>query len=186
MFLVYFALQTNDYSHHTATMRLSYQEFNTIYDQYADSLYAFALHHLKSRTAAEDIVQDTFMKLWSCREQVFIEGNLHALIFTIAKHQIIDSFRRQLKEPHFETYTAYCESAETEFSPEDLLLYDEFKARLADTKQKLTGREREIYELSREQQLSIAQIAEQLGLSVQTVKYNLIFVLFLPCIEMME
>ena len=87
----------------------------------------------------------------------------------------------------------YCENQESDVSPEDLLLYDEFLQQLKKSKNILSQREREIYELSREKHMK--QIAEQLELSEQTVKnyltsalkilrseimkYNILFIFFL-------
>ena len=47
--------------------RGSYEASDTLYDMYADSLYGFALLHTKSSVQAEDIVQETILKLWNMR-----------------------------------------------------------------------------------------------------------------------
>ena len=142
----------------------SYQAFTQIYEAYADRLYSFVLKQLKNRSLTQDIVQDTFLRLWDNRNQLNSFGNLQAFIFTIAKHQVIDYFRKQVNE-------------------------------LQQSKKVLSQREHEIYELSREKHIPIKQIAEQLGLSEQTVKnyltsalkilrsemmkYNILFIFFL-------
>ena len=70
----------------------SYQAFTQIYEAYADRLYSFVLKQLKNRSLTQDIVQDTFLRLWDNRNQLNSFGNLQAFIFTIAKHQVIDYF----------------------------------------------------------------------------------------------
>ena len=70
--------------------------------------------------------EDTFLRLWDNRSQLNSFGNLQAFIFTIAKHQVIDYFREQVNELQFEDFMEYCENQESDVSPEDLLLYDEF------------------------------------------------------------
>lgn len=173
----------------------SYQAFTRIYEAYADRLYSFVLKQLKNRSLAQDIVQDTFLRLWDNREQLNSFGNLQAFIFTIAKHQIINYFRRQVNELQFEDFMDYCENQATDVSPEDILLYDEFLQQLNHSKKALSQRECDIYELSREKHIPIKKIAEQLKLSEQTVKnyltsalkvlrsemlkYNVIFLFFL-------
>ncbi|MFV0325668.1 MAG: RNA polymerase sigma factor [Bacteroides xylanisolvens] len=148
----------------------SYQAFTQIYEAYADRLYGFVLKQLKNRSLAQDIVQDTFLRLWDNHERLDSMGNLQAFIFTIAKHQVIDYFRKQVNELQFEEFIGYCETQATDVSPEDILLYDEFLQQLKKSKGLLSQREREIYELSREKHIPIKQIAEQLNLSEQTVK----------------
>ena len=173
----------------------SYQAFTQIYEAYADRLYSFVLKQLKNRSLTQDIVQDTFLRLWDNRSQLNSFGNLQAFIFTIAKHQVIDYFRKQVNELQFEDFMEYCENQATDVSPEDILLYDEFLQQLQQSKKVLSQRELEIYELCREKHIPIKQIAEQLDLSEQTVKnyltsalkilrsemmkYNILFIFFL-------
>ena len=160
----------------------SYQAFTQIYEAYADRLYSFVLKQLKNRSLTQDIVQDTFLRLWDNRNQLNSFGNLQA-------------FRKQVNELQFEDFMEYCENQATDVSPEDILLYDEFLQQLQQSKKVLSQREHEIYELSREKHIPIKQIAEQLDLSEQTVKnyltsalkilrsemmkYNILFIFFL-------
>ena len=48
----------------------SYQAFTQIYEAYADRLYSFVLKQLKNRSLTQDIVQDTFLRLWDNRSQL--------------------------------------------------------------------------------------------------------------------
>ena len=95
---------------------------------------ALFLNNSKNRSLAQDIVQDTFLRLWDNRSQLNSFGNLQAFIFTIAKHQVIDYFRKQVNELQFEDFMEYCENQESDVSPEDLLLYDEFLQQLKKSK----------------------------------------------------
>lgn len=151
----------------------SYKAFQLIYDEYADRLYSFVLRQLRNRTLAQDIVQDTFMRLWINRKQLNCFGNLQGFIFTIAKYRVIDHFRQQMAQPEFVEFVGQCNQRQTEISPEDIMLYDEFLNHVAAAKGKLTPRERQIYELSRERNMSISDIASHLGISEQTVKNHL-------------
>lgn len=175
--------------------RGSYKAFAQVYETFADQLYGFVLKNLKNRLLAQDIVQDTFLRLWDNRERLQDDGNLQSFIFTIAKHQIIDHFRKQVNQLQFEDYIAYNEQQAEGLSPEDILLYDEFQQQLKESKKNLSRRESEIYELSREKNLPIKQISAQLNLSEQTVKnyltsalkvlredllkYNFLFIFFM-------
>lgn len=174
----------------------SYEAFDTLYNMYADSLYGFALLHTKSKESAEDIVQETFLKLWNMRTSLSLEGSFKSMLFTIAKHDMIDAFRRQINRPEFEDYIQFCEEENLiDNSSVEKILYDDFLEKLALAKQKLTPAQRRIFELSREEGFNNAEIASLSNLSEQTVKnhlssalkilreelqkYNFLFALFL-------
>ena len=174
----------------------SHEAFDTLYNVYADSLYGFALLHTKSVVQAEDIVQETFLKLWNMRASLSVEGSFKSMLFTIAKNHVIDIFRQQINRPNFEDYIAFCEDENLlDNTSVEKIYYDDFLEKLAIAKQKLTPAQRNIFELSREEGMSNAEIAAASDLSEQTVKnhlsaalkilrtelrkYNFIFALFI-------
>jgi len=173
----------------------SHKAFNAIYDMYADKLYGFALAHTKSPQMSEDIVQETFLKLWNNRKSISENGSLQSLMFTILKNKMIDTFRSQINKVEFEIYVEYIEDVSTSNNEiEQKLFYDDFLKALRLSKKLLSERQLEIFELSREKGNSIEEIACRLQLSEQTVKnqlttslkkirsqilkYSLLFVLF--------
>lgn len=152
----------------------SHEAFDTLYNVYADSLYGFVLLHTKSTVQAEDIVQDTFLKLWHMRASLSVEGSFKSMLFTIAKNHVIDIFRQQINRADFEDYIAFCEDENLlDNTSVDKIYYDDFLEKLAIAKQKLTPSQRNIFELNREEGLTNAEIANQAGLSEQTVKNHL-------------
>lgn len=152
----------------------SYDAFNSLYEAYADSLYGFVLLHLKSPAQAEDIVQETFLKLWNMRSGLSLEGSFKAMLFTMAKNQIIDCFRQQINRPAFEDYIRFCEDENLlDNSSVDKIYYDDFLEKLSIAKQQLTPQQRTIFELSREDGMSNAEIVSMTQLSEQTVKNHL-------------
>lgn len=138
----------------------SYEAFDTLYNVYADSLYGFALLHTKSTVQAEDIVQDTFLKLWNMRESLSVEGSFKSMLFTIAKNHVIDIFRQQVNRANFEDYIAFCEDENLlDNTSVEKVYYNDFLEKLAIAKQKLTPAQRNIFELSREEGMSNTEIA---------------------------
>lgn len=152
----------------------SHEAFNTCYDIYADRLYGFILVHTKSPSVAEDIVQETFLKLWSSKEKLTEEGDFKSMLFTIAGNLIIDTFRKQINKPEFEDYIKYFDNEiVADNSSEEIIYYDEFLEKLTLSKRLLTEGQRHIFELSRESGLSNKEIASKLGITEQTVKNHL-------------
>jgi len=69
-------------------------EYNKAVDAFADNLYRFVLKNLKDDSTAEDIVQDTFEKLWVKLEEVSAE-KVKSYLFTSAYHTMIDYIRKE-------------------------------------------------------------------------------------------
>ena len=148
----------------------SYEAFSELYMHYSNKLYSFALAQTKNTTLAEDIVQETFLKLWNTRSQLDCYGNVHALLFTIARNLIIDGFRKQIVKINFDDYRQACNAVSSWPTPDEQVNYQEFVDRLQQTKKLLSKRACQIYEMSREQNMPIQEIANSLNLSSQTVK----------------
>jgi RNA polymerase sigma-70 factor (ECF subfamily) len=91
----------------------SHQAFSWLYDTYSDILYGFVFVHTKSTFIAEEVVQDTFMKIWARRRSLSTEGSFKSLLFTMAKNQIIDVFRQQLNRAEFTDFIEYCEEQQS-------------------------------------------------------------------------
>jgi RNA polymerase sigma-70 factor (ECF subfamily) len=156
----------------------SHKAFNAIYDMYADKLYGFAFAHTKSRDMSNDIVQDTFLKLWTMREKISTDGSLQSLLFTMSYHKMVDEFRAQINKVDFEDYIEYCEYCDfNDNAIEKKLFYDDFIKTLKMCKNLLPHRQLEIFEMSRENGESIEEIAKKLRISEQTVKNQLTTVL---------
>ena len=163
-------MRENEERYVAALKEGSREAFTMLYNLYADRLYSFALVQTKSKQMAEDVVQDTFLKLWNNRTNLNCYGNVQALVFTMARNLIIDAFRRQVANIDIEAYFKLQEALPSTASPEESLYFNETKEHLEQAKAKLSNKECKIYEMSREQDMPIKKIAQTLNLSPQTVK----------------
>jgi len=75
---------------------MTIKEFNTCVDLYADGLYRFVLKHVKDKDIANDLVQDTYEKLWN-KVNEMESKNAKSYMFTTAYHTTIDYMRRAKK-----------------------------------------------------------------------------------------
>ena len=88
--------------------------------------------------------------------------------------QVIDAFRQQINRPDFEDYIRFCEDENLlDNASVEKIYYDDFIDKLALAKQKLTPAQRNIFEMSREEGMSNAEIAALSNISEQTVKNHL-------------
>ena len=62
----------------------SYEDFTRLYFMYADLLYGFVLNLTKSPDDAEDILQETFLRIWQTKENLSLETSFKSYLYTIA------------------------------------------------------------------------------------------------------
>lgn len=149
----------------------SYKDFTKLYELYVSRLYAFALGLTHSDVLAKDIVQETFVKVWIRREQIDPDMSFRSFLFTMAKNQLLNEFRRQANGPLFLEDIVFNESGEEgETYIERKLSFEEFNHRLELAKQKLSPRQRELFELNKEQGLSIGEIAAKTSVTEQSIR----------------
>lgn len=147
--------------------------FDELYRTYSIRLYRFALSILKSTDDAEEVVQNTFFKIWDQREKIQSSQALKAYIFTIAYHLIIDLMRSRLKEKKFRE--AILENATINYNIEESIEFRDLLDRIDSIVKDLPSRKLEIYQLSRINHLSHNEIAEKLGISIKTVENGITF-----------
>ena len=72
---------------------MTVEEYNKSVDLYSDNIYRFILKNIKNTHEAEDIVQDTFEKLWVRSSEVSFE-KVKSYLFTAAYHTMIEKLRK--------------------------------------------------------------------------------------------
>ncbi len=90
-------------------------EYNRAVDAYADNLYRFVVKNLKDDAMAEDIIQDTFEKLWMKLEEVSAL-KVKSYLFTSAYHTMIDYIRREKRNVILDSSSLYRESEGDHYS----------------------------------------------------------------------
>jgi RNA polymerase sigma-70 factor (family 1) len=146
--------------------------FSEIYRRYADSLAGFASSKLFDLEDSRDIIHDVFVKLWQERKQLKVDRDLKAYLFTLTRYRIVDKIRKNITRQEYATMldslTVYYEA-----TVEQEIAAKEIARSLQRSLEELSPRVQEIYLLSREENLSITEIARKLQLSEQTVKNQL-------------
>ncbi|HYQ57660.1 MAG TPA: RNA polymerase sigma factor [Draconibacterium sp.] len=90
-------------------------EYNLAVDNYSDRLYRFVLKSIKDVHAAQDIVQDSYEKLWKNHENV--DGKkVKSYLFTTAYHTMIDRIRKEKRSAFAEDLSLPEEGRESNYS----------------------------------------------------------------------
>ncbi len=146
--------------------------FCELYATYKNRLIYFAMRFLKSREYAEDVFQDAFTVVWQSRRFINPDASFSSYLYTIMHNRILNQLRNaaneeKLKESILSQALDYTEDTKREVMLNDL------KSLISHALQQLTPRQREIFEMSREAQLSHKEIADKLGISVNTVQEHI-------------
>ena len=152
----------------------SEQAYKELYLRWASRLYRFVYQYVKSESITDDIVQETFLKIWQNRDTLETNTSFKSYIFTIAYHSLLKELKRQVNNPLMEDYVEYQDRMMTSGDeiPKELD-YDEFIKALAKAKHILSPRQREIFELSKEYGMSVAEISDKLSITEQVVRNQL-------------
>jgi RNA polymerase sigma-70 factor (family 1) len=143
--------------------------FNTIYDRYSRPLYLYILSKTDRGETSKDVLQDLFATLWEKRFTLDIRLSLRSYLYQSVRHKIIDLYRKD------STYRKYLQQLIEHFDaqPHNISETYDYKAKASEVFEainRLPARMKEIFMLSRFENLSIEQIASRLDLSQQTVK----------------
>lgn len=148
--------------------------FDTIYNHYSRKLYGFVVRYIKVEADAEEIVQDVFLKIWKTRGNIDIHSSFESFLFTVAYNTTISLLRKRANEKK------YLEHLYKKFiidKPPDLvdeIHFNELDNKVNSLLDKLTPRQKEVYQLSRNEGLSHNEIAKKLNISTNTVKHHLV------------
>jgi RNA polymerase sigma-70 factor (ECF subfamily) len=148
------------------------QAFSEIYNLFATELIAFTTARISSLEEARDIIHDLFVYVWEERANLSIKISFRAFLFAAARYRIIDHIRfKDIRRKYADKLT----SLPTSFvaAPESELNAKELNQALNAAVNELSPKVQEVYRLSRNEHLSIREIATQLNRSEQTVKNQL-------------
>jgi len=143
--------------------------FSAIYMKYHRYLYALAFKYLKDSGMAEDALQHVFVKLWESTSDIHIEINLKNYLYTMTKNFILNVIR-----DHKEAVSLSYMNAQIDLPAEDDIVKVLENSELHDLLYKgidsLPPQKKEVCMRRLKTSDSNQQIAEKMGISVNTVK----------------
>ena len=147
-----------------------YSPASEIYDRYSSRIYNFAFRFLKNAEAAEDAMQEVFVKMIRHAGQFQGDAKLSTWLFSITANWCRDYLRKADNKPKESEEVLISLPASSENSPERNLEKREDELRVRRALSSLTPEQREAILLSRYQGLSYAEIAQIAGCSEGAVK----------------
>jgi RNA polymerase sigma-70 factor (family 1) len=142
--------------------------FEALFRHYYPQLCFYATQILKNPSAAEEIVQELFVRLWEKRKETEIEISLKNYLFRAAKNHCLNFIKHnQIRNEYSQKVLAESEpySAENEFESQTELF-----RKIEESISALPEKRQEIFRLSRQEGLKYREIAEKMNISIKTVE----------------
>ncbi|MEM8885278.1 MAG: sigma-70 family RNA polymerase sigma factor [Planctomycetota bacterium] len=154
------------------------EAFDLLYARYAHPLANFFYQMCFDRTAADDYVQETFLRVWRARQSYRPIGKLSTWLFQIAKHYWFNEREKQKRRPFHavaggddaQSQFAQLPDAQSDFAPEAAASAGELETAIERAVLQLSDKLRAVFVLARYRGLPYAEIAEILEIPVGTVK----------------
>lgn len=147
--------------------------FYNIYERYSKRLYGFVLRYIKLKEDAEEIVQIVFIKIWESRKRIDAYASFESFIFTIAYNTTISLLRKRTCEKKYLDHLKSLQQPVDSLNLIDEIHFNELNEKVQSMLDELTPRQKEIFQLSREEGLSHDEIAKKLDISINTVKKHM-------------
>ncbi|MBO9632912.1 MAG: sigma-70 family RNA polymerase sigma factor [Chitinophagaceae bacterium] len=143
--------------------------FAELFHFYTSRLHLHIAHLMRSTSVSEEIIQETFLRVWLNRDQLPDIEYPRAWIFSIASNICFNHLRQQIRqEKHLRALAGNAADSHDELPV--LTELKEIRVAIHDAVDHLSGQRRLIWQLYRDQGLKQSEIASQLNISVSTVK----------------
>ncbi|MFF5380250.1 RNA polymerase sigma-70 factor [Pedobacter suwonensis] len=154
----------------SSLQRGSHQAMEEIYHLYWSDIFDVALRKTGDEALSQDITQEIFISLWENHKTINLSGSLGAYLYGAVKYKVINYFKSgSIKEQHQNALKALMDEKHAE-AADDRLILKEFYSEVDDAIALLPEKMQLVFSMSRKQEKSIKEIAEELNVSVQTVK----------------
>src|SRR5690606_4481496 len=143
--------------------------FVEIYERYWALLFSVALKFTKDRDISMDVVQDIYTDFWSSPARLNSHTSLKSYLYLTVRNRVIDAAKHnKVKERYLNSLAGFANRYNE--TTDDTVIYREFVDIMDTLITTLPTKMQRIFRMSREEGMSHAEIATQLGISEHTVK----------------
>lgn len=148
------------------------ESFERVYRSYVVALCQLADSYVRSRDAAEDIVQELFTWLWANRHEFQPEHGLRAYLFGAVRNRALNALRDEATAARVSA-TQSSSATRTSGAADAELMVSDLETAIHAAVEGMPPRCREVFALLRTQALTYAEVAVILGISPKTVEVHM-------------
>jgi RNA polymerase sigma-70 factor (ECF subfamily) len=151
-----------------AYQNLDKQLFEQLFREYFSHLSNFALSYVNDLDTAKEIVQEVFINLWNNKDSITSDKSVKSYLYTSVRNRCLNYIRDHKK---FRSYVldVEIEDADQVFE-NNSISQTETQIKIQQALSKLPEKCKQVFELSRFEELKYKEIAEKLGISIKTVE----------------
>lgn len=150
----------------------SEKAFATLFHGYRDKIYSVAMRLTRSTFMAEEVVQDIFLKLWVKKESLSDIQDFEDYLFIMTRNHVFTALKRVARQQQL-VDDLQLEMPSSEDSTYNRIVNQELEQILQQAVELLPAQQKQIYLLSKEQEMKREEIAKLLRISSETVKTHL-------------
>ena len=139
---------------------------------YYQPLFGYVMSMVRERETAEELVQDVFVNFWAKRERINITTSLKAYLYRAARNHTLNYIKRRNFELNYQRSLAD-RLKNHHNDTEQAFHYSELEKRLYESIEALPEKRKEIFMMSRFEDLTYKEIAAALDIPVRQVHYQI-------------
>jgi len=143
--------------------------FTEIYNRYWEKLLAIGYFHLRNKQAAEDIVHEVMMSLWTRKTELDVQS-LSSYLATAIRFSVFKSITRDKRRRELLHEQAMPEATTDTLEKLDALFLSE---QLGAIIEQFPVKAKLVFTYSRDEELTVSQIAKKMDLSPKAVEYHI-------------
>ncbi|WP_326992107.1 RNA polymerase sigma-70 factor [Chitinophaga sp. 212800010-3] len=144
------------------------QAYNELFSRYYPRMFQLASRYIHDTMVAEELCMDQLFRLWMKREEIIIKSDFSSYLFRAIRNLVISHLRKNI--PVALTLEELREDHQADSDADYQLLSEEAQQVYRNALSGLSPQRRQVFILSREEHLTYAEIAQRMGLSVNTVE----------------
>ena len=155
-------------------LRDSPEAMKQLFDLFYKPLCSYAVRYAQSMPIAEEIVSDVMFKIWQNRHQNYRPETFREYLITATRHTALNYLKQQQNHKTFsENWTEDLRNELIEETPLDMLIAKETLLKLNELIDSLPEQCRKVFLMSRMDEMSYDEIATQMNISTNTVKFHI-------------
>lgn len=143
--------------------------FDALFRKYYSQLVRFAIGYTNDSSTAEEIVQDTFVKVWENAPRIKITSTVGGYFYHAVRNHCLNYIKHESIKKKYEKEQVP-QTSDVEFSNDEKVNLTLFRQILSQTVNMLPKKCREIFEMAKFEGLSYDEISEYLDVSAKTVE----------------